>query len=72
MAIPPPPLPTLIKLAAVVGYVKTRHGLTVSRQTPYNWATIGLRGVKLKTQTKAGRAYTTHDWVDRFLIEAGQ
>lgn len=58
---------TLIKLSEVPAYVEARYGLTVSRQTVYNWAQGGKRGTKLRTVKRAGVSATTKGWVDEFI-----
>jgi hypothetical protein len=59
--------PTLIKLSEVPAYVEARYGLTISRQTAYNWAREGKRGTKLRTIKRAGVPVTTKGWVDDFI-----
>ena len=68
----------LLKLVEVPAIVLKMTGLTVSRQTVYNWASIGrrLRGtqdhVHLKVMRKIGQLFTTEKLIHNFLIEIGE
>lgn len=62
-----PPVPKLMPLSYVHHYIRAHHHFEVSRQTPYNWATMGLKGVKLKVVLKGRNHFTTKGAVDAFL-----
>jgi hypothetical protein len=60
--------PRRMLLKDVGRYVRAHYnGETVSRMTPYNWANIGIRGVKLRTMRRGWRIYTTAEWLDVFM-----
>lgn len=63
--------PKKLKLSEVPAYLDRQHEIEVTRQTVYNWAKNGKRGTKLRTVTKAGKLYTTENWVDDFLASIG-
>ena len=48
-------------------FIEKMEGVEVSLQTVYNWATVGRKGVVLRTRTKAGQRFTTQKWVREFL-----
>lgn len=68
---PPPPPPNVdrLTLTEAVEYLRSRHQITVSRRTVYNWAHKGRKNVKLQSSTKGGVEYTTRSWVDSFIRE---
>lgn len=71
--------PTLLKIAAVVKYVKSKHGLEITRQTVYNWMAHGKKGTKLDffdAKADPSSIYKTHrvttqEKVDAFLSRSG-
>ena len=63
--------PKRMKMSDVPGYVHQQYSIEVTRQTVYNWAKTGIRGVQLKTVRKAGKLFTTKGWVDAFVQSTG-
>lgn len=69
----------LLKIAAVVKYVKSKHGLEISRQTIYNWMDTGRNGAKLEyfeAESDPSSIFknirvTTTEKVDAFLSRSG-
>ena len=65
-----------LMLSEIPPLVKALTGVSVSRQTVYNWKTTGRRAlsdperiVRLQTVVRAGRVFTTREWVQDFLRE---
>lgn len=65
------PAPTPMKISEAVAHIKEKHGLTVTRQTVYNWTKAGKKGLILKAIKRAGTTLTTKEWVDTFVANAG-
>lgn len=63
--------PKRLALGDVPAYIERTHGVNFTRQTVYNWAKKGKRGMKLWTTTVAGQLYTTEEQVDEFFIQLG-
>lgn len=63
--------PKRMKMSEVPRYVQYHYGIEISRQTAYNWAKTGIRGVQLKTVRKAGKLFTTKGWLDDFIQSTG-
>ena len=61
----------VLTLSKVARYVKEKHGLNISRMTPYNWAKIGIRGEKLKAGRAGWKILATKAAVEDFLIRTG-
>lgn len=69
----------LMKIAAVVKYVKSKHGLEISRQTVYNWMLHGRNGTKLDffdvkadpSSIYKNTRVTTQEKVDDFIHRSG-
>jgi len=60
-------------LNEVPRYIRTKHFFDVSRQTVYNWAKLGVRGIKLRTLKLGPRnILTTKEWVDAFLADTAR
>lgn len=62
----------LIKLCEVPRHIRIKHGPDFTRQTIYNWAKFGVKGVKLKTVQVGCFIRTTKGWVDEFLSHLSQ
>lgn len=63
-----------ISLAEVVPYLSKTMEIERTRQTVYNWTTMGVerglgRVVRLRTIKQAGRLMTTRQWVKDFVEE---
>lgn len=60
-----------ISLTTVPAIVEARNLPTITRQTVYNWAVIGVKGgqLKLRVDRRRGRLFTTLSWVNEFLDE---
>lgn len=63
-----------ISIQEVVPYLSKVMRIERTRQTIYNWSTLGVerglgRTVKLRTIKQAGRLVTTREWVREFLDE---
>lgn len=63
--------PKRLKLGEVPAYIYNKYGVEVSRQTVYNWAKKGVRGIRLRTIRKANKWWTTAAWVDDFVTDTG-
>lgn len=63
----PKPPPPRIRMCEAARHVRTKHHTDVTRQTVYNWAKTGVKGIVLKTVTVGNRKLTTKEWVDDFL-----
>jgi negative regulator of sigma E activity len=70
--------PRRLLLAAVPDYVKERFGKDISRQSAYNWVSVGRNNVKLRIaqvvalggpHTMVRVTYT--NWVDEFVSRMG-
>jgi len=62
-----PVVPQLLRVSQVHNYVRAHHHFDVTRQTAYNWVTVGVFDEKLKTVRKGKGLFTTKGWVDAFL-----
>lgn len=62
--------PKLLSMTDAAIYAAREHGVTVTRQTIYNWAKNGKHGVHLTVVRKAGITYTTERAVDEFIAGA--
>jgi len=63
-----------IAIQEVVPYLSKVFQIERTRQTIYNWTTMGVerglgRVVKLRTIKQAGRLVTTREWVREFIDE---
>ncbi len=63
-----------IAIQEVVPYLSKVFQIERTRQTIYNWTTMGVerglgRVVKLRTIKQAGRLMTTREWVREFIDE---
>ena len=71
--------PKMMTLGQVPKYLKERYGMTLTRQSIYNWVKKGLRDDTLQTITIKGKPtsihpttiVTTEAWVDTFLRRCG-
>lgn len=69
----------MLRLSDVQKYIQQRHGLEVSRQTIYNWVTLGRGGETLEfvmAKSNPINKYThvrltTEEKVDAFLRHCG-
>ena len=68
-----------LAIKEVPEYVESKTGTPVALKTVYNWINKGVGGEKLKivfgrSGKKAGKLtgdrYTTHEWIDSFLLRA--
>lgn len=64
---PPPPPSKPIRMRDVPRYIRTKHFFDVTRMTAYNWTTIGVKGVKLRTVQKGCFRTTRKEWIDAFV-----
>jgi len=72
MKTPPHPDRVLRPLSDVPAYLKLRYGVTVTRQTVYNWMNVGRQNIRLRTATKSPvdtKPHTTWEWVRDFLAK---
>ncbi len=63
-----------LSLGEVVPYMSRAMGINRTRQTVHNWAIKGVerglgRIVRLRITKRAGRMYTTRNWLRKFLDE---
>ena len=66
--------PVYISIQEVVPWMAKSLGIERTRQTVYNWTTMGVerglgRVVRLRTIKQAGRLMTTREWVKEFVDE---
>lgn len=48
-------------------WIEAAEGVTISRQTVYNWTKAGKLGSVLQTKMIAGQRYTRIAWIKEFL-----
>lgn len=61
------PAPKLIKMSDVPEWLERNYGIRkVTRQTIYNWRTVGKKGVKLRTVSKLGQLHVSERWLHEF------
>ena len=64
---PPSVPPTPLTFRKAAQYIGTKFGVTVSRQTVWNWAKTGINQKKLRSIKIGSRYFTTARWVSEFL-----
>ena len=61
------PPPSRLKPSDVPQYISRTYGMTVTRQTVYNWIRNGKKGQKLRTTEQLGQLFTAKEWVNDFV-----
>lgn len=56
-----------LSIREVPQWIEDNYGIKKpTRQTIYNWITVGKKGVKLRSDGKFGNIFTTEKWLHDF------